>query len=220
MTPAATTFNQQIFDGLDKLQDNLKLEQVVNDLEVKLAEEERRFHKLGREIELDDDRIVINHVMLEQLDYEVRLVEQLHMESVKDVSVSAERLQGIKNLLVPMTQYLENDEYTRSIDPLAHNNRHLVSWTDEKRQEMYNLAKVVGDQLRAMNDKVGFMVEQINQRNQYDSQNFDDPIQEITKALNLQLTSLKWAEQKSKLIQERVQAIQSRRLLTMQSNRY
>ena len=39
--------------------------------------------------------------------------------------------------------------------------------------------------------QVGFMVDQINQRNQQNSVGVDDPIKEITKTLNLQLTSLK-----------------------------
>lgn len=194
-----------------KLGDTERFEQVLCNLELALAEQERRFHLLAREVEMDDDRIAINSLMLHQLQQETHLVELLHMESVKDVEVSRLRLCQIQDTLRPMANYLDCDQYMRSIDPHRHENQRRVTSADEKRMEMYTMARSVGDELRTIDDRVRFMAEQISQRNQRNSSSEEDPLQEITKALNLQLASLNWAERKSLEIQQRVTAIRARR---------
>lgn len=195
-----------------------KVDEIMNDLEVHLANRMREFNNLAREIEVDDDRIAINDCILTELTREVQLVELLHNESIKDVEVAEQRLFGVKQLLKPMEDHLDRDDYTRSIDPGNPNNKRMSTWTDEKRQEMYLLATNVGEQLRGIRDKVAFVIDHINMRNQgYSNDNRNDPIEAITKTLNMQLTSLKWAEQRSDLIEQSVKSLQQKRLVVVQA---
>jgi len=201
------------------LQPQQKVDAILNDLDRLLQQQEREFHHLARDMEADDDRIMINDCVLRDLEKEVIMVELLHNESIKDVEVARQRLQGIKEQLHPMESYLDQDDYARSIDPLKNqNNKMLATWTDEKRKEMYNLASNVGTQLRGIHDKIGYVVDQINMRNQgLHSGDHNDPIEAITRTLNMQLTSLKWAEQKSAAIESHVRGLQQKRLMLVQA---
>ena len=110
--------------------------------------------RCGREIEHDDDRIMINDCILDDLQREVEALEMLQRESVKDVEVASQRLQGIRHQLEPMSDYLDKDAWARSIDPNNPQNKLMTTWTDEKRQEMYDLAVNVNSQLLGIHDKV------------------------------------------------------------------
>ena len=68
---------------------------------------------------------------------------------------------------------------------------------------------------------MAYVVDQINQRNQGHLADADaDPMSAITKTLNMQLTSLKWAEQKADVVRDRITDLQQRRmrLVQLQSN--
>ena len=69
--------------------------------------------------------------------------------------------------------------------------------------------------------QVAYKVNEINQRNQgLQAGHEADPITKITETLNMQLTSLKWAEEKASFIQESIRDLQQRRTRLVQERSY
>lgn len=80
-----------------------------------------------------------------------------------------------------------------------------VSATDPEREYTYRLAENLDTQLKQMSEDLKEIIEHLNEANR--SQDSSDPIVQIGKILNAHMNSLQWLDQRTAVLQTKIQQI-------------
>ncbi|XP_046425088.1 nuclear pore glycoprotein p62 [Neodiprion virginianus] len=165
-----------------------QLEESINKWTLELEEQEKAFVNQATQVNAWDRLLIANGEKIVTLNQEVERVklEQEQLEHELDYVVGQQR--ELQDCLVPLEKELAT-----------------VSASDPEREYTYRLAENLDTQLKQMSEDLKEIIEHLNEANR--SQDSSDPIVQIGKILNAHMNSLQWLDQRTSVLQTKIQQI-------------
>lgn len=162
------------------------LEENINKWTIELEEQERTFTNQATQVNAWDSILLNNGQKIVELNKAVEKVKA-------DQSAMEQELEFIS------AQHAELEE---SIIPLEQELSKMPQQVDVERSQTYLMAETLDSQLKQMSEDLKEVIEHLNEANKFADPS--DPMVQIGKILNAHFTSLQWIEDKTSVINSRL----------------
>lgn len=171
-----------------------QLEEAINKWTQELEEQEAVFLDQATQVNAWDRLLIENGDMITQLNSDVEKVKTDQQRLDQELDFILGQQSELEDMLKPLELALEQ------LPPIT-----FQQHADLEREHTYKLAENVDSQLKRMASDLKEIVEHLNSGTS--TQDNNDPLIQIAKILNAHVDSLQWIDQKTGVLQRRVEDV-------------
>lgn len=171
-----------------------QLEEAINKWTQELEEQEAVFLDQATQVNAWDRLLIENGDMITQLNSDVEKVKTDQQRLDQELDFILSQQSELEDMLKPLELALEQ------LPPITYQQH-----ADLEREHTYKLAENVDSQLKRMASDLKEIVEHLNSGTS--TQDNNDPLIQIAKILNAHVDSLQWIDQKTGVLQRRVEDV-------------